>query len=456
MEKIFTIETRLELNEEIKSYLNEYVSFYNMVSRNMWHVMKQSDFSIKYNKSEFMTHFCNKYNLLRRTVNSIYYDLDGKKKSLIELKKYELKTKINKYEALIASKEKVKNVINKLKLNVTNNKATLKELIKYRNNKYKYYHLCNKINKLKQNIKNLEKSIDEGNLSLGFGGKKHFKSQYNLVSTNYKTHKKWKNNYIKLRDKNIFYLGTSSESNGNQLAQLTYNKETDTFTLQLRKEKNYVNNNKYLIINNIDIKYMKDELKNILLNHNTPLHYRFYRVKNKWYLQILITHTIDSYDTRKKYGVIGLDFNSGFISLSETNESGNLVSLKHYNLNYHGGGNKALNEMLNVICEIVKYAKSRGKDISIEDLSFSKTKSRLLKGNKNCQYNYNHMIHTLDYARYTFRLENKCHKEKVYIGKVNPRYTSQIGSKKYSYKKKLSVHQAASYVIARRHQGYND
>ena len=40
--------------------------------------------------------------------------------------------------------------------------------------------------------------------------------------------------------------------------------------------------------------------------------------------------------------------------------------------------------------------------------------------------------------------------------KVNPKNTSKIGKEKYSARMKLSVHQAASYVIARRGQGYQD
>ena len=39
---------------------------------------------------------------------------------------------------------------------------------------------------------------------------------------------------------------------------------------------------------------------------------------------------------------------------------------------------------------------------------------------------------------------------------VSPRNTSKIGKQKYSFKKKLNTHQAASYVIARKGQGFND
>lgn len=192
---------------------------------------------------------------------------------------------------------------------------------------------------------------------------------------------------------------------------------------------------------------MKDELINIINDHKSnqtllPLSYRIYRVKNKWYLQVIITTIVENYVTRKEYGVIGLDFNNGFISFSETNESGNLI--------------KTLNEMLNTINNIVTYARSVGKDISIEDLKFDSKKANSIKSNQKNEKKYNKMIHTLDYSRYIFRLENKCHKMQVSLNKVNPYNTSLIGYEKYAKNRKMTIHQAASFVIARRHQGFID
>ncbi|UKI50495.1 MAG: hypothetical protein L6U99_03485 [Clostridium sp.] len=71
---------------------------------------------------------------------------------------------------------------------------------------------------------------------------------------------------------------------------------------------------------------------NIINNHKSnqtllPLSYRIYRINNKWYLQVIITTVVEKYITRKEYGVIGLDFNNGFISFSETNETGNLIKI---------------------------------------------------------------------------------------------------------------------------------
>lgn len=458
MEKQFTLETRLSLADDAKAYLTEYIAFYNEISRQMWQIVKKANFKEMYTRSDFNTYVCNRYNVLKRTSNSIYNELIGKKSSLLELKKTEATNKKIKYDVLIGRKEKLVEKINKLKAKAKQNKATDKELIRYRKCKHKYYFLCNRINRLKQSIDKTLADIKNKNVSIGFGTKKAFKAQYNLEANKYKSHAKWKNEYVKKRDKTIFYLGSKDETNGNQLAQISYDAADDTFSLKLRKEKKYSSDSKYLEIPNIKINYMKKELIDIINNQINktnllPLSYRIIRKNNKWYLQVIITTIISNYYTRKEYGVIGLDYNDGFITLSETNETGNLIKSTNYNLKYHGGGNKALNEILNVINDIVSYAKGVGKDISIEDLDFKKTKSKSLKGSNK---KYNKMIHTLDYSRYKFRLENKCHKMQVSLNKVNPYKTSQIGYEKYVKKRKMTKHQAASFVIARRHQGYID
>ena len=66
------------------------------------------------------------------------------------------------------------------------------------------------------------------------------------------------------------------------------------------------------------------------------------------------------------------------------------------------------------------------------------------------------MLHKFDYSRYKNVLANCSHRKKVELIMVNPKHTSKIGKQKYSDRMKLSVHQAASYVIARKGQGYMD
>ena len=66
------------------------------------------------------------------------------------------------------------------------------------------------------------------------------------------------------------------------------------------------------------------------------------------------------------------------------------------------------------------------------------------------------MLHLFDYRRYKDTIRNSCHRHKVQLQLVNPKNTSKIGIQKYSWKKKLNPHQAASFVLARMGQGFQD
>ena len=165
---------------------------------------------------------------------------------------------------------------------------------------------------------------------------------------------------------------------------------------------------------------------------------------------------VEAYETSSAYGVIGLDYNDGFIEVAETDASGNLVGQQHYGLRYHGTGTKAKTEIEQVIAKIVAYSKQTGKDISIEALDFKKMKARTGKAKRSRGKNYQRMLHLFDYSRYQKTLENSTHRQKVRLHKVAPYHTSRIGKEKYSEQKKLNIHQAASYVIARKGQGFCD
>ena len=151
-----------------------------------------------------------------------------------------------------------------------------------------------------------------------------------------------------------------------------------------------------------------------------------------------------------------MDYNDGFIQLSETDKSGNLIHLQKYDLKFHGCGNKAKTEIEQTLHTITKYAVKVGKDIVIEDLDFKKTKSKQFKAESEKGKDYNRMLHRFDYSRYKQKLKDITVNQKVFLALVSPRNTSKIGKQKYSNLKKLTIHQAASYVIARRYQGFND
>lgn len=454
--KVYTISTRLEKESPLVVYASNYITDYNKIYRYAWNLYLKG----KLSKVEFKKELQKKYGILARTANTMHNNIEGTIRAYRELKKtelQELEIKIKEKESKI---EKILDYLSKKKPYVTENKVSIKALEKYRRYKKSLYYQKNKLNKMKQKRDNLKKQIKKNIVSIGFGSKKMFDKQYRLKENGYKTHEKWYNDYVKARDKNIYYLGCNTETQGNQMFQMKYNKEKDIFELKVRKDYVYAMEDKY-VIDIVNFKYQKELLKDICLKYENKekpnaLSYRIHKKGNKWYLQVMFTIEYDDYSTSKENGTLGLDYNEGFIEISETDKKGNLIGQYHYDLKYHGTGNKAKTELEQVICKIVYLAKAKGKDIVIEDLDFKRTKGKQSKAIDEKGKRYNRMLHRFDYRRYKDVLENISHRNKVRLIKVNPKNTSKLGKQKYANSKKLNVHQAASYVIARRGQGYID
>ena len=264
----------------------------------------------------------------------------------------------------------------------------------------------------------------------------------------------------------MFFLGSADESFGNQMCRLQYDENSGLFHLDVRKEKKFCKSNKvcdkYVSIDGLDFKYRKDDLVAILKTYDTagngsnPLSYRFHRVNDNWYLQVIFGQSFEPYRTTSKYGTIGLDYNDGFVELSETDEAGNLIFQKHYDLRFHGTGSKAESEIRETVADIMQYAERRCKDVAVENLDFKRTKAKQSKAKKTKGKAYNRMLHLFDYSRYKQTLQNAGFNHRVRITMVNPKNTSKIGKQKYAGNRKMTVHQAASFVIARKGQEYID
>lgn len=457
-EMYYTIETRLELkeNRELKEYLESYVTFYNKVFRYVWRQLTSPEYSKKFKtKAKFVTEVCQRYGLLKRSVNSIVNEAEGRLKALKELKKYELSQLRLKVKALNKQKNTLEEVVNKLKPYARVNKLNKEKLEGYRKSKRKLYYLQRKVNKKQNQLDQLSKDIKENKYKLCFGGKDLYSKQYRLEENGYRSHQGWYNEFARSRDRNIYYRGSKDETQGNQLLQLTYNEDKDSIEFKLRKENKYSEESKY-IKGICNFKYQREHLKE-MLEGGYPLNYRIVRRgKNKWYLQVMILVRKEENNTRSSEGVIGLDYNEGFVELSETDKHGNLVTQRHYKIDNKGTSNKAKDEMRKLVSKVCKYAIEVGKDIVIEDLDFKGVKGKTIKAVSKRGKKYNRMLHRLDYSRYKQVFQGTGHRLGVGIILVDPRNTSKIGKQKYSENKKLSIHQAASYVIGRRGQGFKD
>ena len=453
----FTIETRLSLSEGYTDYFNKNIAKQERLFRIVWKLNESGRWS---KQSKLNSYIQDTYKVDKRTANTLIKGVKGRKKALTELKQVELSALKIKQESLVNEVKELKIEINKIKPKVTSNEATDKELAIYRRNKKRLFNKQQRLERIKHKIANLEKDIQQQKFSICWGTKRLFNAQHWLEENNFRSKIGWLNTYRKQRDNQVNYIGSIGEPCCNQNCQLSYDYTASSFQLRIRKDLELMEhkNDKFFVLTGLNFKYQRDKLIELLDRQDTPITIRIKREGTKWYLQVIITwiNNPGQIVTNTLGGTIGLDFNSGFIQMAETDKYGNLISLKKYPLLYHGTGNNAESEIREVISEITDYATTRGKSIIIEDLDFKRKKAQTSKAKGKKGKKYNSMIHAFDYSRYGETIKNATHRNKVGLILVNPAYTTKIGIFKYNDRMKLNPHQGAAYVIARKGMGYTD
>ena len=435
----FTVVAQLheDQNHDLIEYVDSCFAIYGKAKRETFHVLKRN---ADFNKSTFNTHLQTKYNILKRTANSIISDAQGTLNALIELKKYEK----SQLERKLSSLE---NSIGKLEMKVSDNKTLLQlndksvSLVTHRNLKRKLVSKKNQLNNKKQRLKNLQYQIEHGIYKLCFGTKYLFKRDYN--------------EFIARRDSQLSFIGTKTEKAGNQVLQLSYNPQNNQFDIQLRKDIGGFKDQRGSYVNGkIHFNHHKRELISILANRNSPLSYKIIKKNGRYYLYCTFEIQRDelSFVTRSSNGVIGLDFNKGFVTVTETNQYGHMIDTDLIRYRFKKG-NATQTDLELIANKVKKQALATGKDIVIENLNFKDTKAKTVskRGKK-----YNDMLHSLAYRKFTDIMDSVCYRNCIWLRKVNPAWTSWVAKQKYCPNMKLNIHTGASFVIARRGQGYTD
>ena len=437
----YTTETRLYIknNKDIADYFDEVKVQYSYIFRKVYYIIK-NDPKLKINLLN--TELQNEYSISKRTASSIIKTVQGMINSIRELKKAEIKQKEYKLEKISEKLEKLIPVLMDLKLKAEKN--NIKDLKKYRKLKTKIAFLKIKKDKLINKINSLNYQIETNRFKITFGTKKLFRK--NLEE------------FLNKRDNQMVFIGSKDEKACNQTFQLRYISKINQFIIKMRKDFRYKDEKgeKRYAYGKCFFNSHKNLLKEILKSKNSPLTYRIIKRNNKYYLQCIFE--IDNKKTiltRKNYGVIGVDFNKGFVTVSQINKYGHLVKADKMTYRF-GSGNKTENDILLVINKLTELAIYIGKDIVVEDLDFLKTKSKVIKGKSEKGKQYNKMLHSLAYRMFLNRIEQICNRKNVGLIKVNPAWTSWIAKNKFCDKMKLNIHTGASFVIARRGMNIKD
>ena len=441
MSNVFTITTELKLNKEynqlVGKYISDYIGLFNKIQRLTFHRVKnyyiQNGKITQKDRNIIHAQLKEEFNLTSRAIDAILSNMLGRYEAIKELKEFERKSLERKISTLEKELTKLKDERSLQRVSLNNNSKDF-NFTKYKNLKIKIYWKQNRLNTKKQKLKNLEKEIETGKYKVCFGTK-------NLLQKDY-------NKFIKKRDSEIYFLGRAGDNACNLNFQVKYNSKINQFYFRIRKEIDLENDKFVYGQFNFNSKNHTNLLKNLLRTKESALTYRIKIKGNRVFLQIIYNfeHNKDLCVTRNSYGVVGVDFNKGFVSVSETDKYGNLINT--FNIDYqYSKGNQTTNDFQYIATKLKDYCLNTGKDLVIEKLNFTKKKDGLIskRGKK-----YNEMLSSLAYSKFDSIITAKCAKNRIFLHKVNPAWTSWIAKQKYCPKMKLNIHAGASYVIARR------
>ena len=434
----FTTVTQLheKNNQDIIDYFESARGTYAQAQRKTFYAIRNSP---DFNKSNYNTYLQETYGVLKRTANSIIADAQGRLNALKELKAYERKQLAHKIKSLEAN-------IGALEVKKADQRAALREgypvnLGKYRNLKRKLVAQKSRLNRLKQKSANLSYQIESGRYKICFGSKR-------LLQTDYQA-------FVERRDAQMSFVGSKSETSGNNMLQMRFNSQNNQFELKLRKDIGGFKDakDKY-VYGRVYFNHHKKWIKEVLRNHNSPLSFKIIKRNGRFYLYCTFEIQMDKSDfqTRATQGTVGLDFNKGFVTIAETNQYGHLVGTQLLPYRFKTGS-KTTTDLEAIAAKVAERALTTGKDISVENLDFrgKKASAQSKRGRK-----YNEMLHSLAYRQFVNKIEQRAYRSAVSVRRVNPAWTSWLAKQLYCPAMKLNTHVGAAYVIARRGQGYKD
>ena len=429
----FTSQTRLHITDQDLVFFRSYASYFAMVEHKLFKDIVKGDFLRKDLKREYLK----KYNITARQFNSIWNDLDGK----LESRKKCLQSQIKQLKESIKSKKKwLKKKEKQLKKEVDLKKR--KDIsFKIHNKKRK---LQNQEDKLIRLLTDLQNKVQR----FCFGGKKLFKKQFNLAENGYESIEDWKIDWQKARSKNIYLLGSSDETGGNQSCTLFNNELRIRVPNQLVKQYG-----KYYTIS-VTYSYGQKEINDALSNKNAITH-RIILKDEKVYLHSTVKLLEVKKTTHhcKQLGIIGVDLNKDNVAICEVDRYGNYLNSRTLPTLVEEKSNEKTKAIYgDVVKEIVEKAKKLGKPIACEELDFQKKRSQLKEESKK----YARMMSSFAYNTFYTILIRKAYREGVAVIPENPAYTSIIGKTKFMGRYGITPHESAAMAIARRAQRYKE
>jgi len=157
----------------------------------------------------------------------------------------------------------------------------------------------------------------------------------------------------------------------------------------------------------------------------------------------------------KEYGVIAIDTNASplHLALAEVSSDGNLLSYQSISLHELIGVSKNKKEYQEwlIAHKVVEIAKEKGKAIAIENL---KKINRGYRGDGKAKLRKR--LHHWNFKSLLSKIERTAKLNGIEVIKVNPAFTSVIGTLKYAPQLGIDKDIAGAYVIGRRALGFKE
>lgn len=243
--------------------------------------------------------------------------------------------------------------------------------------------------------------------------------------------------HVKVSHDQVFIVGSSDETHGNQTVQWDGN--TIKFRVPSCLEDNFgksVSSN----IGGFDRK-----INRIPSVGSKTWH--FYRKDGKWNAALQFTPSLVKQQSKDRaYGCIGIDMNPGSIGWSYVDTEGNLKQHGQIPLEMGLPHGKQQAQIVDACLSLVNLAITFSCPIVCEELDFGSKKDQLAEASRK----HARMLSSWAYSEFFKQLSSILSNRGIELITVNPAYTSIIGLVKYMKMYGLASDEAAALVIARR------
>lgn len=315
--------------------------------------------------------------------------------------------------------------------------------------KAKIGFLTFKLHRFEEELKRLKTKVS----SVTFGSKKLFKSQF-TIETYRNDHASWVKQWEQSRYRSMTISGRKDSASGN----FVFHYNDKSHVLHFKTPSGV-----FVEIQNLSFPYGQDKVNQAVLTQKNCKDKKKYGKPIAWSIEdhgayyifkcIINEETHSQINYSKSDGVIGIDCNVDHFAISNINRKGQLLSSWSLHFNIRGKNSNQITKIIEAeALELVRVAIQANKPIAIEKLDTTKSKVSRRYGNKKA----NMLLSMFAYNKMISAIQARAEKMGVAVFEVNPAYTSQIGKIKYMKRFGISIHEAASFVIARRAMGFKE